>query len=727
MNRIDVWFAFVVELAVVATLFPLLAWSVTLLLKRRSAALRFRVWMLALIALVLFPPVSRVLPRLPGAGNPGAFIHPEAYTPGSWESEHFVAPVFDVAKITDNSIIVDSVIESRLSTTLLAEAAVVGLWAFGTIFSLFMVLVSIRLAEKLLRKTSEGQVAESWIVAVGEIARKLGIRTPKLVVGDSVTVPMVVGVFRPVVLLPMEHVDWTPAERDGVLLHELSHLKRRDPLGLVFSRIVFAIYWFHPLVWWVAKRLRIERETACDDTVLLHGEEPQGYATFLLNIASGRPTPWTPALCLAMSESNSVEERIDSVLDSKKQRTPVRRLGRWLTLGGLVAIIFATALFSPVPPLDMFGLKTYTATAWLQVFRNKPYYVYSEKEQRDYDSFVNTQFALIRSPLILEKALENPVVNRMEIVKRQRDWVDWLSKNLKLEAQPKSEMITVSFSTRDPKDAEEIVNSVVNAYFGYIESQSNDWNTRMINQLTLELNRQQNAARLLQDEIRNGLTQAARRGGNMAASETLLRDLYTAEAKLESLRAELKATREYLQNAVPVPEEVLRNEVEKDPVLVDLIKKQTEAQEYLESLQRTLASENDPKILQAKKDLRETLDQVLAHQKTFSVKKAEELQREAKAKIAQSLWEKEAAARTQEILVENLRSRYKEAVQEAGLRTTEIADVSFQQEQLKRINQVLDLLQTRVVSLQTEMSAPSQIQLKKRAMLPKEPDRRWWW
>ncbi len=730
MNRIDIWFALVVELAVLATLFPLIAWGIAALLKRRSAALRCRVWMLALIALLTFPAVSRMLPRFPSTEIPGTAIR---YVPGSldgFESQNFVLPRIDIPKTSSVTVGNDTAFEFRSTVMLLLETAAVVGWASGAVFLLLTLAVSIRAARKLLRNASEKTVAEPWKAAVENIARKLRIRAPRLAVNESISVPMVVGVLHPTVLLPGEHVDWSPAERDGVLLHELSHLKRRDPLGLVFSRIVVAIYWFHPFVWKVAERQKIERETACDDAVLLHGEEPHGYATFLLKIAAGRPTSWTPALCLAMSETNPVEERIDSVLDAKKPRTPLMRPAYWWTLAGLATIIFVAALFSPVAPVFPIGLFkpiSYTATAWIQVLRTKPHYIFEESsaKQRDLEEFINTQFALIRSPIVMEKALENPTVSRMSFVRRQRDRVAWLAKNIKLEAQPKSEWVTVSFSAPEPKDASEIVNSVVNAYFEYYENQNSDWNTRLINQLTLELNRQQNAARLLQEEIRSSQERTAMKGGPTTA-ESLLREVYLAESKLEAVRAELKAMKEYIVEKWPVPEEVLQNEIEKDPTLIGLVKQQTEAQEKWDALKKNLP-EDDPQVTKAKDDVRNAYDKVVAYQKTIATAKKETLLREAKATSAQIIREKEIAVRTQEILVENLRARYKEALSVAGGRAVEIADVSFQEAQLKRINQVLDLLQTRVVTLQTEMTAPAQVQLRKKASIPTEPDRWSWW
>ena len=345
----------------------------------------------------------------------------------------------------------------------------------------------------------------------------------------------------------------------------------------------------------------------------------------------------------------------DTEPDSDTACVPKRRCCcRRLFHVGLGVILLVAILFAFFP-------RTYTATAWIQVAPTKPYYIFAESQQRDYKSYVNTQFALLRSPLVIDKALENPAVARLPEVARQKDRVGWIAKNLKLQSQQCSEMITVSFTAYSPEAAEEIVNSVVNAFFAYYESQSNDWNARMINQLNLELNRQQNAARLLQDEIRHGLQEATRKGGvpekegplsgGSAQGEFFQRELLLQEVKLETARAELLATMEILGR---------------------------------------------PNMLE-----------------------------EAALPLKRSLPEKEVAVRAQEILVENLRSRYKEAVQNLGSRTVEIADVSFQQEQLKRVNSVIDLLQSRVVSLQTEMNAPAQIQLRKKATRPQEPDR-WW-
>ncbi|MDR2706363.1 MAG: hypothetical protein LBC02_11350, partial [Planctomycetaceae bacterium] len=81
-----------------------------------------------------------------------------------------------------------------------------------------------------------------------------------------------------------------------------------------------------------------------------------------------------------------------------------------IIIGLAVLLVVSGLLFCVLRP-------TYTATAYLQMFRHKTYFIYDEKQQTDYENFVNTQIAIIRSPLILEKTLENPEVAHLPVIK----------------------------------------------------------------------------------------------------------------------------------------------------------------------------------------------------------------------------------------------------------------------------------------------------------------------
>jgi TonB family protein len=97
--------------------------------------------------------------------------------------------------------------------------------------------------------------------------------------------PALVGVFRPVLLLPQdltEHL--TRAQLGAVVEHELAHWRRRDNLTAAVHMLVEAVFWFHPLVWWIGARLVEERERACDEAVVRAGHDARTYAEAILNV-----------------------------------------------------------------------------------------------------------------------------------------------------------------------------------------------------------------------------------------------------------------------------------------------------------------------------------------------------------------------------------------------------------------------------------------------------------
>jgi hypothetical protein len=153
--------------------------------------------------------------------------------------------------------------------------------------------------------------------------------------------PGVVGIRRPILLLPDRIAEClTPEQLDAVVVHELCHVQRRDNLTATVHMFVEAVFWFHPLVWWIGARLVAERERACDEAVLTRGLRPRDYADAILNVC--KLYVESPLACVAGVTGSNLRRRVDDIM--------VRRTGIGLSLARKAALSLATigALVLPV-------------------------------------------------------------------------------------------------------------------------------------------------------------------------------------------------------------------------------------------------------------------------------------------------------------------------------------------------------------------------------------------
>ncbi|HEV8612488.1 MAG TPA: M56 and DUF3738 domain-containing protein, partial [Gemmatimonadales bacterium] len=149
--------------------------------------------------------------------------------------------------------------------------------------------------------------------------------------------PGVFGVFRPVLLLPEGIADrLTPAQLKAILAHELCHVRRRDNLAAVMHMVVEAVFWFHPLVWWIGARLVEERERACDEEVLRLGSQPEVYAAGILNVCKFYLE--SPLPCAAGVTGSDLEKRIEAIMTHRilPRLTPARKIV--LASAGIAAV-----------------------------------------------------------------------------------------------------------------------------------------------------------------------------------------------------------------------------------------------------------------------------------------------------------------------------------------------------------------------------------------------------
>ena len=160
--------------------------------------------------------------------------------------------------------------------------------------------------------------------ALGQLKGSLGIRrTVRLIETARLSVPAVVGVIWPVILIPLGFVnDLTPQQVEAILLHELAHIRRHDYLVNLLQVIVESLLFYHPATWWISAQIRRERENCCDD-IAASRFTAGGYVSALLALEQRR---WPMSGAIVAANGGSLLERVQRLLGrgSRLKRRPVR-------------------------------------------------------------------------------------------------------------------------------------------------------------------------------------------------------------------------------------------------------------------------------------------------------------------------------------------------------------------------------------------------------------------
>jgi hypothetical protein len=225
-------------------------------LRRQNSGTRFAVWFLALLTVA-------ALPVLGGFDGGRAAIA----TGTAWES---VRPTI--------TITARWALFAFLAWALGAGVAIVRLAAgFSRLRGLRQSCTPIEAGslDPAVQKTLDAITARSS-VALGSI---------QIATSESVRVPAAIGFWKRTIVLPAWALrELPPSDLNVILLHEFSHLRRWDDWTNLIQKIVRALLFFHPAVWWIDNRLSVEREMACDDAVLAETANPHGYATCLVSL-----------------------------------------------------------------------------------------------------------------------------------------------------------------------------------------------------------------------------------------------------------------------------------------------------------------------------------------------------------------------------------------------------------------------------------------------------------
>ncbi len=359
-----------------ATIVLLFSASVVFALRKWSPTTKSSLWLAGFVGILILPALSFLLPNLsilPALEDtaiqktliqePVAISNPET---GSLPSE----VVLDQTLVS-TSPVVDGLVSSWYSLAAIPLSVLLfSAWLAGFVLVLLHMLSGM-IAVRLLANRASPIVDESWTDLSEELGDRFFItRSIRLLQSPDCTSPMTWGGWNPVVMLPENAVQWSDEKKRCVLTHEYAHIKRWDTVSQTLSRVVCAVQWFNPLVWFAAKKYRAEREFACDQYVIESGLPATGYAQYLLDIAlTFKSTLARPYGALSMARPSQLEGRVLTVLNTDFSSAPKPKGGPrpvvlWssmIVVVGLIAAVSPQAQdASPESPESLAGLEMYS-------------------------------------------------------------------------------------------------------------------------------------------------------------------------------------------------------------------------------------------------------------------------------------------------------------------------------------------------------------------------------
>jgi HEAT repeat protein/beta-lactamase regulating signal transducer with metallopeptidase domain len=328
-------------------------------LRRSSAALRHMLWNFAIVAMVLIPVLTAIVPVrlriLPSDASAIGLVRPQPaagartdLAAGARTEDHGSKPI----GVSDHAPVeagVATAVTSAPATPLDLTQKLIIVWALGVLF-LFARYTIGWVRVRAIARRSTTVTDEAWLQIADRAGRLLEVRAPIDIRRSSeVAMPFACGIMNPVIVLPAIADEWTQERREAVLMHEYAHISRGDLAMNMLSHVARALYWFHPLAWLASYRLRVEGERACDDAVLRAGALPSDYAEHLLSIVRSVGNT-VPNVALAMARRSDFEGRLLAILEPGIPRGTLTRLrAAGLAAMFLVAVMPLSAMAPKLP------------------------------------------------------------------------------------------------------------------------------------------------------------------------------------------------------------------------------------------------------------------------------------------------------------------------------------------------------------------------------------------
>jgi beta-lactamase regulating signal transducer with metallopeptidase domain len=289
----------------------------------RVSTVRHAVWTGVLCAMLLMPALPYLVPPLAApVAAPGITSSAEDY---SFNTQQAPGPAADAGPAASNPA-ARPLPAARVESAPVWPRAASGIWIAGVLF--------------LLARFAAGWLAMHRIVGKSAHAEGQGA---EVLESSQVAVPVTVWVIVPKVLLPLAWRSWPDEKVRAVLAHEFAHVLRRDPLVSMLAHLNRCLFWFHPLSWWLERRLTLTAEHAADDAAVSAWGESRRYAEVLLDMAEtvhhsrGR-LAWR-GVGVGVDNPGLLGERIERILRGGILREVSRTRKILVGLGCLAAVV----------------------------------------------------------------------------------------------------------------------------------------------------------------------------------------------------------------------------------------------------------------------------------------------------------------------------------------------------------------------------------------------------
>lgn len=395
------WSMLLIDVSLKALLVAVVTGGALRLLRVRRSNLRHAAWVGVLGGMIALPVLSAVLPAIPipifrgsQSGLPSRQTMPEAElaaahrTPAATFAATGTANLPERNEATNDFARIESRPDPRSETPSVSVAGdlantdksvapwapvsargyvsnrlpVVGLtiWALGTLIFWARLLLAIHVTRRMVQRSTPICAETDARLRNLAGANRAAWQARNVCLRESVdiSVPLTTGIIHPQILLPLDWTTWPEEKLRNVLVHELAHIQRRDCLTALAAGVTATHYWFHPLAWWLRRKLAALAEDCCDDAAIGAAGERTAYARHLLEFAS--------VLCqqrrrlhyvgLSMARRSNVERRIRSILDTDRPLS--QRLPRSVTVLIVAAILPLVAVAAALQPAGESSTKT---------------------------------------------------------------------------------------------------------------------------------------------------------------------------------------------------------------------------------------------------------------------------------------------------------------------------------------------------------------------------------